>query len=79
MSISIEWNDGWEDDLRKEAERIAVREYQGAFDRVAARYSGASHDDIRAALTSELETEPDDSWVQAIHEGTRIAVEFQWQ
>jgi hypothetical protein len=79
MSVSTEWNDGWEDDLRKEVERGAVREYQGAFDRVAARYSGGSHEDIRAALVRELETEPDESWVQAIHEGTRIVVNFEWE
>lgn len=54
------------------------REYQEMFDRLGRTYKGRPKDQIRAVLRRELEEDPDREWVDAIHDGTRIEVEFGW-
>ena len=82
IRVDFDWDgDDWERDIKREIERNTKREYQTLFDRLATTHAGRPKDEIRATLKRELELDddPDPEWVDAVHDGTRIVVDFSWQ
>lgn len=77
--VTFKFDKNWERKLLPEMERNAKHHYQSRFDRVSRTHAGRPKAAIRAALKRELnlDKDPDPSWVDAIHEGRRIVLDFK--
>lgn len=71
--------DDFERQVKEEVERESTRKVEATLERLGRTHEGRPKDEIRAALRRELEQEPGDELVDAIHDGTPVEVRFEWR